>query len=101
MTFVDAHGTERVVEAVEGQSVMSLAVNNDIAGIDGECGGEMSCGTCHVYVDDSWSSRLACTDADEVDMLEAVDEPRPNSRLGCQVVFEPGLDGLRVTVPGS
>ncbi|MFV2178560.1 2Fe-2S iron-sulfur cluster-binding protein [Actinomadura sp. LOL_016] len=98
MTFVTAEGTERTVEAAEGASVMSLAVNNDVPGIEGECGGEMSCGTCHVYVDDAWAGNMPRMGEDEEDMLDVVEDRRPGSRLSCQITMRADLDGLRVTV---
>jgi len=99
ITFIDLRGVERKVDGVDGQSVMQLAVNNDIPGIDAECGGEMNCGTCHVYVDPAWADRLPERSHDEADMIDVVDGPRPTSRLSCQLVFRDDLDGLRVTVP--
>ncbi|MFJ2028748.1 2Fe-2S iron-sulfur cluster-binding protein [Streptosporangium sp. NPDC087985] len=88
-----------MAEAIAGQSVMQAAVNNDIPGIEAECGGEMNCGTCHVYVDAEWVEHLPERDHDEEDMLDVIDEARPNSRLSCQLVFHEDLDGLRVIVP--
>lgn len=80
---------------------MQVAVNNDIDGIEAECGGELNCGTCHVYVDQKWCSRLVEASQSELEMIEVLDQPRPESRLSCQIRLSEGLDGLRVTVAGS
>ena len=79
---------------------MQVAVNNDVEGIEAECGGEMNCGTCHVYVDQNWRERLDEPSESEQEMIEVLDQPRPESRLSCQVPIKEQLDGLRVTVVG-
>lgn len=101
--IVDAAGSARVIDARADQSVMDAAVNNDVAGIDAECGGEMACGTCHVYVDDGWLNQL-CEQSDvereAIDFL-VIDEVRPESRLSCQIRLSVALDGLSVAVPAQ
>lgn len=77
---------------------MRAAVANDVSGIDGDCGGEMSCATCHVYVHPEWFDRLPARDMYEDALLESTMDPRPNSRLSCQIPVTPELDGLTVTV---
>lgn len=100
VTYVLADGTRRAVEVPEGTSVMRGAVENNIRGIDGECGGCLSCATCHVYVDERWLGLLPAAHIDEIDMLAgATAERRPNSRLGCQILLTPALDGLVVDIP--
>jgi 2Fe-2S ferredoxin len=89
------------VEAKVGTSVMQAAVDNMIDGIVGECGGSCSCATCHCYVDDAWVSKLTPPSGMERDMLECVLEPRPNSRLSCQIKLTAELDGLVVHLPES
>jgi 2Fe-2S ferredoxin len=74
-------------------------VKNGIAGVVAQCGGACSCATCHVYVDEIWVQRLPPPTSIETDMLECAWEPRPNSRLSCQVVLNDSLNGLRVHVP--
>lgn len=101
MIFRGADGVGRAAEFADGDTVMTVAVNNDIPGIIGECGGEMSCGTCHVYVDARWAAALPARGRDEEDMIEVVDDPREASRLGCQLTLTGELDGLTVVVPGS
>lgn len=87
-----------------GESVMNLAVRNGVPGIVGECGGALSCASCHVYVDDAWLDRTGlATEAEddaEDEMLEAtVSERLESSRLSCQLRLSDGLDGLRVRLP--
>jgi 2Fe-2S ferredoxin len=99
ITFIDPTGGEHTVDAEAGQSLMMAAVNHDIPGIEGECGGDMACGTCHVYVSGGGSPVLPPRRDEETEMLEVlVDDMKENSRLGCQITVTPDLDGLRVTV---
>jgi 2Fe-2S ferredoxin len=99
--YVGHDGTERAVDANVGDSLMTVAVNNDVPGIGGECGGEMACGTCHVRVSDEWMATVRERTADEAEMIEEliVDQLNPDSRLGCQILVSSDLDGLRVAVP--
>src|SRR5688572_14545143 len=99
ITFVEPDGSKRVVEARAGQSAMEAAVRAGVHGIIAECGGACSCATCHVYVDDAWFGRLAPKSVMEDEMLAFADEPRPNSRLSCQIRVSDGLDGLALSVP--
>jgi 2Fe-2S ferredoxin len=102
VVFVKPDGSKQEVEAVDGQSVMQVARANLVSGIVGECGGELSCATCHVFVDEHWASLLPAPSADEADMLEvAAEEPTEFSRLSCQVKFDASLEGIVVTIPGS
>jgi 2Fe-2S ferredoxin len=78
-------------------SVMTAAVNNDVPGIEGECGGEMNCGTCHVWVAEAWQDKFPEPDWDEGVMLDIVDRA-PASRLGCQLKLHAEHDGIVVTV---
>jgi 2Fe-2S ferredoxin len=99
MTFRFMDGKSREVAYAAGRSVMLTAIDNGIPGIEGECGGEMTCGTCHVYVDQGWARRLSAPRRDELDMLDVVEKPTEHSRLGCQIKLNDDLDGLVVTVP--
>ena len=99
ITYISAEGDERRIDAANGISLMQLALSNGIPGIIGECGGVMSCATCHVYVDDGWYGRLAPPQQSEIDMLEFADEPTALSRLGCQIKVRDELHGLVVRVP--
>jgi len=98
--YVLADGSERVVDVPAGTSVMLGAINHNVGGIDAECGGCLSCATCHVYVDEADLARLPAPSPDELDMLTGVAaERRPNSRLSCQIAMTGELDGLRVRIP--
>jgi 2Fe-2S ferredoxin len=101
VTFVDTAGREREVEVPVGTTLMQAAIDQGVAGIIGECGGSCSCGTCHVYVREDWLARLKPPESFEAALLEAVVEPRPNSRLSCQISMTPDLNGLRVIVVKS
>lgn len=101
VTFIKPDGSSYEVDVAPGTSVMQAAVDNMIDGIVAECGGSCSCATCHCYVDEAWVSRLPKPDGMEKDMLECVLEPRPNSRLSCQIVITAALDGLVVHLPES
>lgn len=93
-------GSERRIEVPSGQSVMLGAVQNNVPGIDAECGGCCACGTCHVYVDPAFYDRLPPPEAMEDDLLSGVAAGRqPTSRLSCQIAMAPSLDGLIVRMP--
>ncbi|WP_068062150.1 2Fe-2S iron-sulfur cluster-binding protein [Nocardia xishanensis] len=100
VVFVQPDGSKQEVEAVDGQSVMQVARANLVPGIVAECGGELSCATCHVFIGGQWAGLLPGPSDEEVDMLEvAAEEPTESSRLSCQVRFEVALDGMVVTIP--
>jgi 2Fe-2S ferredoxin len=100
--FTRPSGAETKVVVVAGTSVMRAAVGNAVDGIIGECGGDMVCATCHVFVQPEWFERLDPAGDYELDMLEATsEEPTPYSRLGCQIVLTDDLCGLTVEVPNS
>src|SRR5690242_18326233 len=98
--FVEPDGTRRTVEGRRGQSLMRAAVSNGIEGVVADCGGCMTCATCHVFVDEAWTERVGPPSAEEDSMLEFTAVPRKaNSRLSCQVVLELRLDGLVAGLP--
>ncbi len=99
ITFVDAEGTARTVEAEEGSTVMENAIRNGIPGIEAECGGACSCATCHVYVAEEWESLTGEPKPMEEDMLDFAFDVRPTSRLSCQIKVTEALDGLVVATP--
>ena len=100
VVYVSPEGERREVPANEGDSVMRTATLNLVPGIVGECGGELSCATCHVYIDEGWADRLPPISALEEDMLAvAAAEPGPTSRLSCQLSSCPDTDGLIVRIP--
>ena len=89
----------KTIEVASGLTVMEGAVQNDIPGIDADCGGGMACATCHVYVENKWLDRLIKAEDAEIDMIDMAYEPKKNSRLSCQIIVTDDLDGLTVTVP--
>jgi ferredoxin, 2Fe-2S len=99
ITYIDAEGSARTVEAEEGSTVMENAVRNGIPGIEAECGGACACATCHVYVDEEWRAATGEPEPMEEDMLDFASDVRPNSRLSCQIRVRPELDGLVVRTP--
>lgn len=99
--FIAHDGTETEIEADEGTSIMQAAINNGVPGIDAECGGALSCATCHVFFDPDWNEKLGEPQGMEKDMLEFVVEPRPTSRLCCQIKITEELDGIVVHTPES
>ena len=99
--YVDNDGTERVVEAINGESVMEAAVKNSIPGIDADCGGACACATCHVYVDPAFMDKVGEQQEMEKSMLDFAENVTANSRLSCQITVSDALDGLRVTTPES
>jgi ferredoxin, 2Fe-2S len=103
VTYVAHDGTAQVVEGHEDATVMATAITNGVSGIDGQCGGSLSCASCHVYVDREWAGKVGpAEDPEEQEMLEsAAAEVRPTSRLSCQIVLSEELDGLRVEMPES
>lgn len=99
VTFTDAEGVDRTVEAAAGDSVMETAVRNGVPGIVAECGGSLSCATCHVFVDPQDLEKLPAMEEMEDEMLYGTSEDRQDcSRLSCQIRLEDGLD-LHVTTP--
>ena len=89
------------IEVQNGLTVMEGAVQNDIPGIDADCGGGMACATCHVYVKEEWLDKLPMKEDGEEDMLDMAFEPKKNSRLSCQLVVSDELDGLTVDIPSK
>ena len=99
--FIQPDGSEASVDANVGDSVMQTAVNNQIPGILGDCGGSCSCATCHAYVDAAWTGHMPPAEPYEVDMLTCAMDVRENSRLTCQIFVTPELDGLVLRLPGA
>ena len=97
VTYISPSGKEVTVEHTEG-TLMAIAVANQVEGIDGDCGGVCSCATCHVYIDPAWVEKVGPLTAMEMGMLEFEDNRKETSRLGCQVLVTPELDGLVVRV---
>ena len=89
------------VEVQKGLTVMEGAVQNDVPGIDADCGGGMACATCHVYVNEDWIDKLPAKEDGEEDMIDMAFEPKSNSRLSCQITVSDELDGLVVSIPSK
>ena len=101
ITYIENNGTSHTVDVAEGLTVMEGAVQNNIPGIDADCGGGMACATCHVYVQDEWLDKLPKKEDGEEDMLDMAFEPKKNSRLSCQLIVSDELDGLEVNIPSK
>ena len=99
ITYVEFGGTEHTVDVASGLTVMEGARDNNIPGIEADCGGACACSTCHVYVDAAWADKLPAKEAMEEDMLDFAWEPNDTSRLTCQLKVTDALDGLVVQMP--
>lgn len=100
VTLVEADGRRHEVDVKPGRSLMRAAVDAGVDGIAADCGGAMTCATCHVWIDEAWWSRTGPAGGEESAMLElTAAERRPTSRLSCQIVLSEGLDGLLVHLP--
>ena len=99
ITFIDNQSNSKTIDIEKGLSVMEGAIQNNIPGIDADCGGSMACATCHVYVKEEWLKKLPKEDEGEADMIDMAFEPKKNSRLSCQILITDELDGLTVTTP--
>ena len=101
ITYITHDNQIHTVEVQNGLTVMEGVVQNDIPGIDADCGGGMACATCHVYINDEWMEKLPKKDDGEEDMLDMAFEPKKNSRLSCQIIVSDDLDGLVVNIPSK
>lgn len=97
--FIEHDGQEHVVSLVEGKTLMQTAVENNIPGIDGDCGGECACGTCHVMLEQQWLQLAGNAEADELQMLDMTPERSATSRLSCRVQVSNAMDGMVVRMP--
>ena len=101
VTFIAFDQTQREVQVPAGTTLMRAATDNRVDGIDGDCGGNCACATCHVYIHPDWVDRTGVRNAAEKEMLNLVSELRDNSRLACQITLDDRLDGLVVNLPES
>ena len=101
VTFVKADGSERTIDVPAGESVMRSAIQNDIDEILGDCGGALSCATCHVHVAPEWIERTGKASSEERVMLEMAVDPDESSRLSCQIMIDESMEGLVLTLPKS
>ena len=102
VTYITHDGISYATNVEVGQSAMEGAVNHAVPGIDGDCGGNAACATCHVYVEPSWTDRIGAAASDnEAQMLSLTDAAAPNSRLACQIKITAALDGLVLHLPAA
>ena len=99
ITYVERSGKLHTIQVQNGLTVMEGAVQNNIPGIDADCGGSMACATCHVYVKEEWFNKLPKKEDGEEDMLDMAYEPNKFSRLSCQLTVSDELEGLVVNLP--
>ena len=99
ITYIQHNKKSQSIDVANGLSVMEGAVENNIPGIDADCGGSMACATCHVYVKEEWFNKLPQKEEGEEDMLDMAFEPKKNSRLSCQLIVTDQLEGLVVNLP--
>ena len=101
VTYNTHDSKTHTIDIQNGLSVMEGAVQNDIPGIDADCGGGMACATCHVYIKEDWWDKLPNKEDGEEDMLDMAYEPNKFSRLSCQILISDELDGLTVSLPSK
>ena len=99
ITYKDNDGNSKTINVENGLTVMEGAIQNDIPGIDADCGGSKACATCHVYVEEKWLDKIPKAEEAEVDMIDMAYEPKKNSRLSCQLIVSDELEGITVTTP--
>ena len=99
ITYIEHNGKSHVIDVAKELTVMEGAVQNNISGIDADCGGSCACATCHVYVDEKWFDKLPKKEIAEQDMLDMAYKPNKFSRLSCQITVTSKLDGLVVKMP--
>ncbi len=101
VTFIEFDGTTHHVETTVGTSLMRAAVDSNVPGIDGDCGGQCACATCHVFVEGIWAERTGARTPVEQDMLNFTAELRDSSRLACQIRITDELEGMVVSMPNG
>lgn len=99
ITLIEHDGTEHNVAIESGKSLMQLATDNAVPGIDADCGGDCACGTCHVIVNNNWFAKTGNAGDDELQMLEMTPEREDTSRLACQIETTEAMDGMTVRLP--
>lgn len=97
--YIESNGGVHETDVPAGLSVMEGAIQNNVPGIDADCGGACACATCHVYVDETWTGRTGTPNPTEDSMLDFVQERTDRSRLSCQIRIDDALDGLIVHLP--
>ena len=93
----DHDGNEQQIEGIDGWQLME-AIRDEGMEIKAECGGACACATCHVYIDEEWKNQIPEKSEEEMDMLDLAFDVQENSRLSCQIIITPNLEGLKVTL---
>ena len=101
IVYIEHTGKSHSLDVQNGLTVMEGALQNNVPGIDADCGGGMACATCHVYVKDEWFDKINKKNEGEDDMLDQAFEPKKNSRLSCQITVSDEIDGLVVDLPSK
>ena len=101
ITYIEHNGKSHQIEVANGLTVMEGAIQNNISGIDADCGGSCACATCHVYIDEKWFNKLSKKEDAEQDRLDMAFEPNKFSRLSCQITVTDELDGMVVKMPSK
>ena len=101
IVYVEYSGKSHIIDVQNGLTVMEGAIQNNVPGIDADCGGSMACATCHVYVKEEWFNKLPKKEDGEEDMLDTAFEPNKFSRLSCQLIITDELEGLIVQLPSK
>ena len=101
VTYVEFDGSKHTIDLDDGLSIMEGAVRNGIRGIDGDCGGQRACATCHVFIDEGWICKVGTMSEQENELLELAPERGDTSRLSCQIAMSDELDGIVVLMPES
>ena len=99
--YIEHNGKSHTIDVPNGLSVMEGAIQNNVPGIDADCGGSMACATCHVYVKEEWFDKLPKKEDGEEDMIDMAYEPKKFSRLSCQLIVSNELEGLVVNLPAK
>jgi 2Fe-2S ferredoxin len=101
INYIEHNGKTHEIEVSNGLTVMEGAVQNNVPGIDADCGGSCACATCHVYVEEKWFNKIPKKENAEEDMLDMAYEPKKFSRLSCQIIVDGSLEGLVVKMPSK
>jgi len=105
ITFIQPDGRTQTINASENCSIMEIAIQHKVKGIEGVCGGSMACSTCHIYIHPDWYNKVSAQDneqsEEEIDILDMAYNIRTNSRLSCQIIINKELDGIVVALPGA
>lgn len=99
VTLIEHNGTVHEVEVPSGTTIMQAAVSNAVPGIEGDCGGQCACATCHVYIPDEWREKCGESEDLERDMLDFAFDVKENSRLSCQIELDDTMDGITIYMP--